>query len=154
MNAMMAPAGISAGARTTRPSASHEASSTPPSRNAHGMSMRWSPPTRASQQVRHDQADESDRSGQRDGGRGEQRTRDVAGDQRARHVRAARRGPRLADRQQVPVPRLPDDQDASGHDHATYTPERRIVDRVEAADQPARNRERLRHAASDRGRAE
>src|SRR5690349_14211774 len=46
MKAVIAPAGISAGATTTRPMASQEASSTPPSRKAHGISTRSSAPRR------------------------------------------------------------------------------------------------------------
>ena len=83
MKAVIAPAGTSAGASRTRPSASHDASRTPPSRNAHGISTRSSAPSRARKQVRHDQADEADRPGQRDRGGRQHRARDVALEERS-----------------------------------------------------------------------
>ena len=144
----MAPAGTSAGASTTRPIASHDgqqdAAEEKRARHQHAV---VGADARA-HQVRHDEADEADRTGQRD------RRRPSAPSRRRSRIAEtpatsapACRGPRLADRQQVPLARL---TRRSARRATTTTAmnasERPVVDRVEAADQPARDRKRLRHA--------
>ena len=121
-HAVIAPAGTSAGARTTRPSASHDASSTPPRKNAHGMRTRSSAVTRARTRCGTTRPMKPIGPGHRDGDGGQHRTRHVPEAHQAAHVGAARAGPLIAHRHQVPGPRPPDDQDRQQrddrHEHA------------------------------------
>ena len=122
MKAVIAPAGISAGAIRTRPSASQrrEQHAAQQERARHQQPVVGA--ETAAQQVRHHQSDEADRAGQRHGGRRQDRAREVSVDQRAPDVGAARGGPCLAHRQQVPLASLADHHDG---EHRRRRPHRR-----------------------------
>ena len=104
------------GASSTRPRASHDASRTPPSRKAHGISNRSSPPRRPRKSAAHE-PDETDRSGQRHRRRRQDRACNVALEERSFHLRPARRRPGFADGEQIPLAALADDDQAGSDDH-------------------------------------
>src|SRR5688572_10480928 len=94
--------------------------------------------------MRHDESDEADRSTQCDGGAREDTTGDVSLEQGAFHVGAASCRPIFSDGKQVPLRRVADDRDTCYYDDNTVRSERGPLDGVEATDEPARDRERLR----------
>ena len=113
MSAVIAPAGISAGASkhpTERVAGCEQRRRRSETRTASRCDRRRRPAIAAGA-ARPVQRNRSVRSA-RPSLAASSRARQVAADQRPRHVRAARRGPRFADGQQVPASRLPNDQDA------------------------------------------
>ena len=122
MKAVIAPAGISAGASSTRPSASHDGQqySAEQERTWHHEPVVAAEPL--PKQMRYDEADEADRTRKRHRRRRQESNRRcIPRLDAASLARPACRGPCLAHGEQVPLAPLTHDDDARCHDHSTYT---------------------------------
>ena len=148
MKAVIAPAGISAGAMTTRPIASQTPAALRRDRNAHGISTRWSALTRVRTRCGTTRPTNPIGPVKRDRRRCQERAGAIAESASACETRA----PRVAAQDSPTAIRFHDARLAHDDERrpaatvAMKMRQRRVVDRVEAADQPARDRERLRYA--------
>ena len=116
MSAVTAPSGSSAGARSgARREIGGDDERRAGERGA-GDERAMAADAGAAHEVRHDESDEADEPGGRDGGRREQRAHEIDAPAGAVHVHAESGGGLLAEREDVDVARLPEERRAGERD--------------------------------------